>query len=163
MKVNFMTTLNSLNARPSSSTMMPGPQGQELAVSIPLFMDENGNVVFDGDLTNLQTSDPDVSAEDVTRAVQTMLQLFRIKADKAAAENGLDEDETGHPDFGLEEDSLERKYDHEHPEFPRSDWKYEVSTDDTQLGYWTWVLHRVEEDHFDCIDCARTKDPSDRS
>ena len=27
----------------------------------------------------------------------------------------------------------------EHPKYPSSDWKYEVSNGDTRLGYWEWV------------------------
>lgn len=36
------------------------------------------------------------------------------------------------------------KYDHEHPQHPRSDWQYEVANGDTKLGYWTWVAQAVE-------------------
>ena len=32
----------------------------------------------------------------------------------------------------------------EHPEHSVQDWQYEVANDDTRLGYWAWVMHRVE-------------------
>jgi hypothetical protein len=32
----------------------------------------------------------------------------------------------------------------EHPDYPISDWKYEVANDDTRQGYWGWVLHQIE-------------------
>jgi len=31
----------------------------------------------------------------------------------------------------------------EHSVFDRDDWKHEVDNGDTQLGYWTWVEHRI--------------------
>lgn len=34
----------------------------------------------------------------------------------------------------------------EHPQYPRFDWKLSVGNDDTQLGYWDWVDHRIEFD-----------------
>ena len=38
----------------------------------------------------------------------------------------------------------------EHPDYPRSDWQDEVANDDTLLGYWDWVDHRIEaEDRED--------------
>lgn len=27
----------------------------------------------------------------------------------------------------------------EHPDFPVSDWQYEVANGDTKVGYWEWV------------------------
>jgi hypothetical protein len=27
----------------------------------------------------------------------------------------------------------------QHPDYPRTDWKYEVSNGDTNLGYWEWL------------------------
>lgn len=41
-------------------------------------------------------------------------------------------------------DELESRYVTEHPNYLRSDWAYEVENDDTQIGYWEWVYHRVE-------------------
>lgn len=32
----------------------------------------------------------------------------------------------------------------QHADHPRSDWKYEVENDDTQLGYWEWLVHQME-------------------
>lgn len=32
----------------------------------------------------------------------------------------------------------------EHPQFPRFYWKKEVANGETQLGYWEWVSHCVE-------------------
>lgn len=33
----------------------------------------------------------------------------------------------------------------EHPAHTRADWRAEVGAENTQLGYWDWVSHRVEE------------------
>lgn len=42
------------------------------------------------------------------------------------------------------------KYDgQEHPEWPRSDWQYQVSNEDTTLGYWEWVASNVESNETD--------------
>lgn len=35
--------------------------------------------------------------------------------------------------------------DGEHPEFPASDWKYEVDNGDTRRGYWDWVAAGLEQ------------------
>jgi hypothetical protein len=35
-------------------------------------------------------------------------------------------------------------WDGEHPDYPRSDWEYEVANRDTRLGYWDWAYHQVE-------------------
>lgn len=32
----------------------------------------------------------------------------------------------------------------EHPDHPRSDWRYEVANGDTSLGYWQWVARNME-------------------
>lgn len=32
-----------------------------------------------------------------------------------------------------------------HDEFPRADWCDEVRGGNTQLGYWDWVIHKLEE------------------
>lgn len=37
----------------------------------------------------------------------------------------------------------------EHPNYPKSDWRYEVANDDTLLGYWEWVAMRLEVDSRD--------------
>lgn len=34
----------------------------------------------------------------------------------------------------------------EHPEYPRGDWRDEVQTDDTQLGYWDWVVSKLSQE-----------------
>lgn len=36
-------------------------------------------------------------------------------------------------------------YHGEHGEHPRADWKAEVASNDTQLGYWEWLEARLEE------------------
>lgn len=33
----------------------------------------------------------------------------------------------------------------EHPQFPRSDWQYQVANNDTSAGYWEWLSTRLEE------------------
>ena len=33
----------------------------------------------------------------------------------------------------------------EHPEYPLVDWRLEAAAGDTRLGYWYWVLARLEE------------------
>lgn len=35
-------------------------------------------------------------------------------------------------------------WQHEHPDYPKSDWRHEVANDDTLLGYWEWVEHQIE-------------------
>ena len=32
----------------------------------------------------------------------------------------------------------------EHPTYQRSDWRQEVSGNDTNLGYWDWVVQQIE-------------------
>lgn len=32
----------------------------------------------------------------------------------------------------------------EHKEYPRQDWQYEVANNNTNLGYWEWLSHRLE-------------------
>lgn len=32
----------------------------------------------------------------------------------------------------------------EHPTFPLADWRAEVASDDTRLGYWEWVANQLE-------------------
>lgn len=32
----------------------------------------------------------------------------------------------------------------EHPQYPRDDWRFEAAANDTQLGYWEWVSHQIE-------------------
>ena len=34
----------------------------------------------------------------------------------------------------------------ERPYYPRREWRYAAFNGDTQLGYWEWVLHRIEEE-----------------
>ena len=37
----------------------------------------------------------------------------------------------------------------EHPDYPVVDWQAEVANDDTRLGYWAWVIARIESDKND--------------
>ena len=32
-----------------------------------------------------------------------------------------------------------------HPQYPRTDWRYEVENGDTMLGYWEWVMCKLDE------------------
>lgn len=43
-------------------------------------------------------------------------------------------------------DELRQKYGvwGEHPDYPVSDWQYEVSNDETRQGYWEWVSVGLE-------------------
>lgn len=34
----------------------------------------------------------------------------------------------------------------QHPVFPRQEWRKEVANDDTLLGYWAWVHHKLNEE-----------------
>ncbi len=34
----------------------------------------------------------------------------------------------------------------EHPVISRAEWRDEVAAKDTQLGYWEWLSHRLEEE-----------------
>jgi predicted oxidoreductase len=45
------------------------------------------------------------------------------------------------------DDSLQSKYGlwGEHPKHTRCDWREEAYSRHTQLGYWEWVTHRLEE------------------
>lgn len=36
-----------------------------------------------------------------------------------------------------------------HPNYPKSDWRYEVENGDTMLGYWEWVHCKLEEAETD--------------
>ena len=38
--------------------------------------------------------------------------------------------------------------------FPIQDWKYDVASDDTKLGYEDWVKHNVESAGRDCPHCS---------
>ena len=49
---------------------------------------------------------------------------------------------------------LEAKYGQEHPEWPKSDWQYDVVNGDTKLGYWDWVAHNVESEAHDLSTCS---------
>lgn len=33
----------------------------------------------------------------------------------------------------------------ENPDFPSTDWQIEVVQGNTRLGYWEWVIHRLDE------------------
>jgi hypothetical protein len=37
----------------------------------------------------------------------------------------------------------------EHPDFPASDWMYEVSNGDTRLGYWEWCAASMPAEEAD--------------
>lgn len=43
-------------------------------------------------------------------------------------------------------EELRSRYDYEHPQYTRDEWRQEVRDDNTLLGYWEWVAHRIEED-----------------
>lgn len=45
-------------------------------------------------------------------------------------------------------------------DFPRRDWAYEASNNDTQLGYWDWVIskHDVDPQAADPVERAVTED-----
>lgn len=45
----------------------------------------------------------------------------------------------------LEKHGGERGYWGEHPEHPRSDWKYLVANDEESGSYWSWVARQLEE------------------
>ena len=51
-------------------------------------------------------------------------------------------------DRELSAEQLRNKYGgnwEQHPDYPVEDWQYEVGNDDTRLGYWEWLAHRIEE------------------
>ncbi len=37
----------------------------------------------------------------------------------------------------------------EHPEYPKSDWAYEVNNNTTIRGYWDWVVTQIEQEEND--------------
>lgn len=39
----------------------------------------------------------------------------------------------------------EGAWDYEHEDFPRQDWRDNVISKDTQLGYFDWVIHNLED------------------
>ena len=49
-------------------------------------------------------------------------------------------------DMADETQNLRLQYgpDGEHPEFQRDDWRSAVAFNETQLGYWEWVVHQVQ-------------------
>lgn len=49
-------------------------------------------------------------------------------------------------DMADETEKLRREYGSggEHPKWPRLEWKDGVNLSETQLGYWEWVVHRVQ-------------------
>jgi hypothetical protein len=52
---------------------------------------------------------------------------------------------------------LESKFVTEHPDWPKTDWQYDVANNDTKLGYWEWVAHNVESastDPSECTECG---------
>lgn len=44
------------------------------------------------------------------------------------------------------QDQLAPDHDYwgEHPDHPLDDWRYEVQNGDTRMGYWEWVMARLE-------------------
>lgn len=34
----------------------------------------------------------------------------------------------------------------DHPDYPVTDWQYEVANGDTRLGYHDWVMHKIESE-----------------
>jgi hypothetical protein len=44
-------------------------------------------------------------------------------------------------------DNLVNQYSYwgEHEIYGIVSWKYEIANDDTRLGYWDWVLDKIEE------------------
>ncbi|NLA66717.1 MAG: hypothetical protein GX856_00440 [Gammaproteobacteria bacterium] len=56
-------------------------------------------------------------------------------------------------DLFLSADQLDVKYnpdgDGEHPWHTRKDWRQEVASESTLLGYWEWVVHKVGQDEDD--------------
>ena len=43
-------------------------------------------------------------------------------------------------------EALEEQYGHwgSHPDFPAEDWMYEAGNGDTRLGYWDWVVNKLQ-------------------
>lgn len=39
----------------------------------------------------------------------------------------------------------------DHPQFPRSDWLYEVANGDTQRGYWDFVVAKIDGQEADAL------------
>lgn len=35
----------------------------------------------------------------------------------------------------------------EHPDWEREGWRTDVANNDTNLGYWDWVCHKIEAHH----------------
>lgn len=50
-------------------------------------------------------------------------------------------------DMAQETEKLRQEYGPhgQHPYWERSDWCAEAARNDTQLGYWEWVVHRLQE------------------
>lgn len=55
-----------------------------------------------------------------------------------------------HPDAGATAEQLDCEYnedgDGEHPDFPLCDWRWAVAENATLLGYWDWVVHKLNEE-----------------
>jgi len=51
------------------------------------------------------------------------------------------------------EEQLEEKYGYWaiHPDYPLTDWQYEVTNNETRYGYWRWVEARLAE-NLDSLD-----------
>lgn len=51
-----------------------------------------------------------------------------------------------HPDVGLTQAQVEAQYAylHEHPHFPRADWKSDIDHGDADCGYWEWVVDQID-------------------
>jgi len=37
----------------------------------------------------------------------------------------------------------DHRYWEDHPDYPRTDWFYEVTNNKTRLGYWEWVAEKI--------------------
>jgi hypothetical protein len=42
--------------------------------------------------------------------------------------------------------SEEFGYWNEYPDYPAADWRHEISEDNTRLGYWAWVVEKINEE-----------------
>ncbi len=57
----------------------------------------------------------------------------------------LDDFDVAAIDMAIDTEFMRREFEQkEHPEFDRASWKMEVERDDTQLGYWEWVVHQTQ-------------------
>lgn len=59
----------------------------------------------------------------------------------------LDDFQRAALDMAQETEKLRREFgpDGKHPDWERTEWQLEVGELETQLGYWEWVVHRLQE------------------